>query len=268
MSVFFGNKPYVHSAVDTAIETMKQLQLIDTTPAQNVFNVDLRSMGTLARVVARFSVAFFIYPRVSKPLSMATLAIGVIHLAIGLKEGYRTKEKTAENQGKWKEIEHDIEIGFVNILTAGYDFGVGYILNFNNVGVVAALAFAALPSIAAKHHASVFKKPVIDHTPDVSDLFKEVNGDNILTSSEPKAEPEKPKEIVKKENTFLDPACYIYSLARKLTLECIPPDEKPRGDEPVTNIVSRGLGTLRRLLSKQTVDAPPVQKTSEDHPKK
>ena len=159
MSVFFGNKPYVHSVVDTTIEMMKQLQLIDATPAQNVFNVDLRSMGTLTRVVARFSIAFFIYPKVSTPLSMVTLAIGVIHLGIGLKEGFRTTQKPHENVEKWKEIEHDVKLGFVNILTAGYDFGVGYILKFNNVGVVAAIAFAALPSIAANYHASVFKNP-------------------------------------------------------------------------------------------------------------
>ena len=278
MSVFFGNKPYVHSVVDTTIEMMKQLQLIDATPAQNVFNVDLRSMGTLTRVVARFSIAFFIYPKVSTPLSMATLAIGVIHLGIGLKEGFRTTQKPHENVEKWKEIEHDVKLGFVNILTAGYDFGVGYILKFNNVGVVAAIAFAALPSIAANYHASVFKKPVIDKEPPqpLVDLFKDVKVDETAIQKLPEAEAqlEQPKEPVKKDDShlkslpYLDPACLIYTVAKKLTLECMPSFEPAKPDEPIPNFVMRGYGTLRRILARQTVVSQPEQKTSGDHPEK
>ncbi len=277
MSVFFGNKPYVHSLVNTAIETMEHLHLIDRDPTQKLLSMD-KSIGTVARVVARFSIAFFVYPRVSTPLSLVTLGVGVIHLGIGLKEGLRTTQKPHENPEKWREIGHDVQLGFVNILTAGYDFSIGYILKTNNIGVFAALGFALLPSIAANYHASVFKKPVIDKTPleQAADLFKDVKVDETvikpIEGAEPK--PEQTKELPKKDDAhlkylpYLDPACHIYAFAKKLTLECMPSAEAPKPDEPVLNILSRGYGTLRRLLSRQTADAPPAQKTSEDHPEK
>ena len=107
-------------------------------------------------------------------------------------------------------------------------------------------------------------------------MFKDVKVDETAIQKIPEAEAqhEQPKEPVKKDDShlkylpYLDPACLIYTVAKKLTLECMPSFEPAKPDEPVPNILSRGFGTIRRILARQTVVAQPEQKTSEGHPEK
>jgi hypothetical protein len=210
---------------------------------------------------------------------------------IGVIQRFKTTDPRTEDNETWNAIDSHLRKGFAHLFTAGYDFGIGYLLKQKYIGIGGAAAFALIPSFAKEYHDKVFKSP----TPPKEEK------DAVKPEEVKKEEPVKQDEGKNKEKTlletveevaqeveqivspprtthkeYLDPSCLIYCLADRFTYVIMPPVVKEKSrevpEEEISSIGQRLWGTMRRLTGyggapakEQTVEGP-EQKTLEDHP--
>lgn len=264
MGVYLGyvqtvaNRLSVESFADMSINWMQSKKLLEDPQVGGIFSgFNQQSIDSAIQIASRVAYAYFIYPRVSPIISLMNVAIGVVHLCVGVTERFRTTEKPTEAPAKWNEIALNIHKGFAHLLTAGYDFGIGYLLKREYINVISAIAFSAFPVAALMWHQSVYAKPgevlinpeaqnqllekLVEITKDHMEgsALEQINN-KILNAIKPPPLPANPQEQV--VPTYLTPRCYIYAIAKKITLELMPPTE------PITHpLAIRFVNTLRRV---------------------
>jgi hypothetical protein len=165
----------------------------------------------------------------------------------------------------------NIHKGFAHLLVAGYDFGIGFLLKQKYIGFAGMIAFASVPAWALFYHQIVFLKkpedvkpipPVAVQPNDQSEVIKklvefvkphlqanivleQIQGQlvSILYPPSAPALGTEPEKVVKVVPTYLDSACLIYIIAKKITLELMPNIESEK-----RNVFTGMFHTFKRVL--------------------
>ncbi len=200
----------VESLVDITIGWMEGRQITTNLP-HKLPGLNEESFDHTIQCIIRFVAAHVFYPRASTPFALINVSMGLAHGGIGLFLWFKTKEKIEDAPEKWQEIALHCHKGSAHLITAAYDFGIGYFLSQQPYGLAGVAAFVLAPSTVAMWHGRVFAKPIHQNTLPTED-----------TSTE-KAKP-----------SYLSPECYTYKLAEKITLFLIPFKSSSPTTEPAS----------------------------------
>lgn len=154
---------------------------------------------------ARFVAAHVIYPRISTPFAIVNASIGILHVAVAASIRFRASENDEKTpQANWEEIALHVHKGFAHLITAAYDFWVGYFLSQKPYGLIGVAAFVIAPRAAAVWSERIFSKP----SPEQSST------ENVPVEEEIEREQ---MQSAQENQNILDPACSISKLAEKIT---------------------------------------------------
>lgn len=241
MGVYLGyvqtvaNRLTVESLVDTTLQWMQTKKLLDNPSSVILSGLNESSIDSMIQIVSRAAMAHFVYPRIAPLFALMNATIGVIHLSVGFTQRFKTTDKADNGSKEWQGIALNIHKGFAHLLVAGYDFGIGFALKQNYTDLGGVIAFAFLPVVAYLWHQRVFKKPgegyVSPAGTDPSTLV-----DSLLRAA--KIQGEETEKVRSQFTTLLTPTpttpsdkvlpkylentCYIYVIAKRITLEMMP----------------------------------------------
>ncbi len=153
----------------------------------------IATITSVIKLVLRTGVAVKILPYVASVLSLYNGSVGVCYLGIG---SFNYLRKSENN-----ETAKELHRGFTYILTAVYDFAIGYFFGTPTLGLIAGAAiFGFMPHHILDGHHWIFQ--TLQKAPDALE--------------------NKPDSEGKKTYHELDPECQIYQLAKRITLGLLP----------------------------------------------
>lgn len=122
-----------------------------------IFQLDQAAIQTTTQMVSRFACAYFTIPCITAMAAAYNMSIGVFYIGLGFISAFKGST-TEEDQAK---INHNFHIGFIRVLTATYDYGIGYLIKKPILGFAASLLFGVAPEFILKSHTCIFEKSKI-----------------------------------------------------------------------------------------------------------
>ncbi len=211
----------VESLADMGIRWLNSKKWLENPSSNIVSGFNEQVIDAAIPTIVRIAGAYLVYPRISPLAGVFNGMIGIVYLGVGCAQRFRTLEPSPNTLEAWNAIALTIHKGFAHLLTAGYDFGIGYLLTRKYFDLASVAAFAVLPALACQWHQYVFKKT---EAPDV-----ESQAPSTPTAESAKTIP-----------AYLAKTCLIYVIAKKITLELMPRKEQ----EP---LLKKAYRTIRRV---------------------
>jgi len=207
-----------------------------------------QAMNQTSQIISRFILVYLFYHRVSSMAALVNGSIGIVHLGGGFIQRFKaTKNKEEE---KWNSIAFTIHKGFVHLLTAGYEFGIGFLLSRKYLGLIGGVAFSIAPSLVIRCHQKIFKKfeemqdsQAANRNQEQQDK-KVSRNEQTTTFPSPNVNPPLQSSDSSRK-PCLDRTCVIYIIARSITSECM-----PGNSDSTESILKRILKAWKRIIGR------------------